>query len=98
MLVFGNVTPAPLQSLDWFEFGARVGYRMTQLATLDVFANGIAGDNGIQTKLHAGAGSVQTLTTDLGLAREVSAEIDRLLAGQREADDALGPTAGPPSA
>jgi serine/threonine-protein kinase len=49
-------------------------------------------------KLHAGAGSVQTLTTDLGLAREVSAEIDRLLAGQREADDALGPTAGPPSA
>jgi serine/threonine-protein kinase len=49
-------------------------------------------------KLHAGAGSVQTLTTDLGLAREVSAEIDRLLAGQREADDAIGPTAGPPSA
>ena len=49
-------------------------------------------------KLHAGAGSVQTLTTDLGLAREVSAEIDRLLAGQREADEALGPTAGPPSA
>jgi len=56
VLVFGNITPAPLQSLDWFEFGARVGYRMTQLATLDVFANGIAGDNGIQTKLHAGAG------------------------------------------
>ena len=49
-------------------------------------------------KLHAGAASVQTLTTDLGLAREVSAEIDRLLAGQREAEDALGPTAGPPSA
>ncbi|HXV90250.1 MAG TPA: serine/threonine-protein kinase [Gemmatimonadales bacterium] len=49
-------------------------------------------------KLHAGAASVQTLTTDLGLAREVSAEIDRLLAGQREAEEALGPTAGRPSA
>jgi serine/threonine-protein kinase len=49
-------------------------------------------------KLHAGATSVQTLTTDLGLAREVSAEIDRLLAGQREAEDALGPTADRPDA
>ena len=49
-------------------------------------------------KLHAGSASVQTLTADLGLAGEVSAEIDRLLAGQREADEALGPTAGRPSA
>ena len=49
-------------------------------------------------KLHAGAASVQTLTTDLGLAHEVSAEIDRLLAGQREVDDAMGPTTDRPSA
>jgi len=49
-------------------------------------------------KLHAGAASVQTLTTDLGLAREVSAEIDRLLAGQREVDEAIGPTTDRPSA
>ena len=49
-------------------------------------------------KLHAGATSVQTLTTDLGLAREVSAEIDRLLQGHREAEQALGPTAGQPGA
>jgi serine/threonine-protein kinase len=49
-------------------------------------------------KLHAGATTVQTLTTDLGLAREVSTEIDRLLAGQREVDEAIGPTPGRPSA
>jgi serine/threonine-protein kinase len=49
-------------------------------------------------KLHAGVTSVQTLTTDLGLAREVSAEIDRLLQGHREVEQALGPTAGQPGA
>ena len=37
-------------------------------------------------KLHAGSGSVQSLTTDLGLAREVAAEIDLLLEGRREVD------------
>jgi len=48
-------------------------------------------------KLHAGVASVQTLTTDLGLAREVSEEIDRLLAGAREADDAIAPTGKHPT-
>jgi len=41
-------------------------------------------------RLHAGSGSVQSLTTDLGLAREVAAEISLLLAGRREIERELG--------
>jgi hypothetical protein len=37
-------------------------------------------------RLHAGAGSVQRLSTDLGLARDVAAEINLLLEGHREID------------
>jgi hypothetical protein len=40
-------------------------------------------------RLRAGSGSVQSLTTDLGLAREVAQEIGRLLAAEREVDEAL---------
>ncbi len=41
-------------------------------------------------RLHAGSGSVQSLTTDLGLAREVTAEIDLLVEGRREIERELG--------
>jgi serine/threonine-protein kinase len=41
-------------------------------------------------KLHAGSATVQSLTTDLGLARDVAKEIDTLLAGQREVEELLG--------
>src|SRR3989441_5952609 len=41
-------------------------------------------------RLHAGSGSVQSLTTDLGLAREVAAEITLLLEGRREIERELG--------
>ena len=37
-------------------------------------------------RLHAGAGSVQRLSTDLGLARDVAMEINLLLEGHREVD------------
>jgi eukaryotic-like serine/threonine-protein kinase len=37
-------------------------------------------------RLRAGSGSVQSLTTDLGLAREVAAEINLLLEGRREVE------------
>lgn len=37
-------------------------------------------------KLHAGTGSVESVTTDLGLAKEVAADVDRLLAAQQELD------------
>ena len=41
-------------------------------------------------RLHAGTGSVLSLTTDLGLAREVAKGIDLLLQGQREVEEELG--------
>ncbi len=40
-------------------------------------------------RLHAGTGSVQNLTTDLHLAREAAAEVDRMLAGRGEVDELL---------
>jgi serine/threonine-protein kinase len=40
-------------------------------------------------RLHAGTGSLQSLTTDLTLARAAAQEVDLLLAGQREIDAAL---------
>ena len=41
-------------------------------------------------RLHAGTGDVQGLTTDLTLAREAAKEVDLLLEGHREIDEALG--------
>ncbi len=41
-------------------------------------------------RLHAGTGSVHSLTTDLGLARDVAKGIDLLLEGQREVEEELG--------
>src|SRR5574341_2458084 len=40
-------------------------------------------------RLHAGSGTVQSLTTDLGLAREVAKEVDLLLQGHKEIEEAL---------
>jgi eukaryotic-like serine/threonine-protein kinase len=40
-------------------------------------------------RLHAGTGTVHSLTTDLGLAREAAHEVELLLEGQREAEEAL---------
>ena len=40
-------------------------------------------------RLHAGSGSIERITTDLGLAQEVAREVDLLLAGQREVDATL---------
>jgi len=40
-------------------------------------------------RLHAGTGSVKSLTTDLGLAREIAADIDRHVQGLREVDETL---------
>jgi serine/threonine-protein kinase len=41
-------------------------------------------------RLHAGTGTVHSLTTDLGLAREVAKAVDLLLEGHREIDAELG--------
>src|SRR6266550_1784200 len=40
-------------------------------------------------RLHAGTGSVRSLTTDLGLARELARDIDAHVDGLREVEDAL---------
>jgi serine/threonine-protein kinase len=40
-------------------------------------------------RLHAGSGSVEGLTTHIGLAAEVSSEIERLLGARREVERAL---------
>ena len=40
-------------------------------------------------RLHAGAGSVQILTTDLTLAREAAKEVELLLEAHREIDEVL---------
>ncbi len=41
-------------------------------------------------RLHAGTGSVQSVTTDLGLAKAVAREMDLLLEAHRELDEELG--------
>jgi hypothetical protein len=40
-------------------------------------------------RLHAGSGTVESITTDLGLASEASKEVDLLLEARREVDAAL---------
>ena len=40
-------------------------------------------------RLHAGSGSVSNLTTHIGLAVEMSADIERLLAGREEMERGL---------
>jgi hypothetical protein len=41
-------------------------------------------------RLHAGSGTVESVTTDLGLAFEAAKDVDRLLEARREVDAALG--------
>jgi len=40
-------------------------------------------------RLHGGVGTVDGLTADLGAARQIGEQVDALLEGRREADDAL---------
>ncbi len=56
VLPFGTITSSLDSNLDWFEYGVRLGYRLTDMMTLDVFASGINGKDGIGSKLHGGAG------------------------------------------
>jgi hypothetical protein len=46
-------------------------------------------------RLHAGSGTVESVTTDLGLAFEAAKAVDRLLEAHREVDAALGEPAEP---
>ena len=51
---------------------------------------GIAGLVRGAAALDGGEGSVQSLTTDLGLAREVAQQVARLLEAEREIEKELG--------
>jgi probable HAF family extracellular repeat protein len=52
----GILMPTDLGPLTWAEYGARIGYRVTDAVTFDVLANGVSGRGGIDTRTHVGAG------------------------------------------
>lgn len=56
VLLAGPVTPDVSGDLDWFEYGVRIGYRLNEVATLDVFGNGVTGGSDVGSKLHGGLG------------------------------------------
>ena len=43
-------------SLNWGEYGVRVGYRLSQSIKLNGFVDGIVGDKSVGGKLHIGIG------------------------------------------
>lgn len=53
---FGTVTFAEPEHANWVEYGARIGYQVTQAVTIDAFANGVSGHGSIETRAHAGLG------------------------------------------
>ena len=52
---FGAVQPL-IKDQTWAEFGARIGYRFSKAAVLDLFANGSSGAKPIGTHVHGGVG------------------------------------------
>lgn len=52
----GALTPAGLDNISWAEYGARVGYKVSDAVTLDLFMNGVSGEAAVDTRVHAGAG------------------------------------------
>ena len=51
----GTVVPA-FGNQSWFEYGARVGYRITNGWVADLFLNGTAGPQPVGNTLHGGVG------------------------------------------
>jgi probable HAF family extracellular repeat protein len=52
----GTLTPNNAGSPTWAEYGARIGYKIRPNMIVDVFADGVSGDQGIGTDVHIGAG------------------------------------------
>lgn len=52
----GTLAPGKLNNVAWAEYGARLGYKVSENVTADVFANGISGDANLGTRIHGGAG------------------------------------------
>lgn len=52
---FGTLSGAARHRANWLEYGARVGYRLTQNISVDLFADAISGRADINTRVHGGA-------------------------------------------
>lgn len=52
----GLLTAVTEDDTAWAEYGARVGYAVTETVTFDVFVNGVSGDGDIGTRVHGGGG------------------------------------------
>ena len=52
----GGFAPAASDDTAWAEYGARVGYAVTEQVTFDVFVNGVSGNEDIGTRVHGGGG------------------------------------------
>jgi hypothetical protein len=52
---FGTIAPYPIQNSTWFEYGARIGYRMNERLVVDGFVVGTAGGAPGNT-IHGGIG------------------------------------------
>lgn len=56
VLGFGPMPPTVVSDLSWFEFGARLGYRISQATTFDIAISGVSGNDEADTGIHVGAG------------------------------------------
>lgn len=52
---FGTVAATALGEATWVEYGARLGYKVSEGVTVDAFTNGVSGNDGIGTRVHGGA-------------------------------------------
>lgn len=52
----GTLSPGTLNNIAWAEYGARIGYKISENVTADLVANGISGDANLGTRIHGGAG------------------------------------------
>ena len=53
---FGTVAPYPIANSGWFEYGARIGYRVNQRMIIDAFAIGTLGSEPAGNTIHGGLG------------------------------------------
>ncbi len=53
---FGTVAPYPIENSGWFEYGARIGYRVSRRMVIDAFAVGTLGGQPAGNTIHGGLG------------------------------------------
>ncbi|MGE0698075.1 MAG: hypothetical protein AB7O57_03190 [Hyphomicrobiaceae bacterium] len=53
---FGTVKPGDLEDKSWGEYGARLGFQLTEGMTIDAYANGVSSRGAIDTRVHVGTG------------------------------------------